>query len=50
MTLVEKIQYLLDNNYTQEGEGLEVKYYSKDRTKKFTIRDLLHSWNSLQIF
>jgi hypothetical protein len=50
MTLIQKMQYLLDNDYSQEGEGLDIKFYSKDRTKRFTIRDLLQRWNSLRIF
>ena len=50
MKLIEKIQYLLDNGYTQEGEGVDAKFYSKDRSRRFSIIDLLRCWNSLQVF
>ena len=50
MTLIQKEQYLLDNSYTLEGEGTNKVYYSKDRSKRFTLKDLLTCWNSMILF
>ena len=50
MSLNQKIEYLTNNGYIQEGEGVDRTYISNDKSKRFTIRDLMLCWHSLQIF
>ena len=50
MTISQKIQYLLDNKYTQENTGSYTFFYSKDRSKRFSVKDITLSWDYLQVF
>lgn len=51
MTLIEKIVYLLNNEYiTSNHKELGRVFISKDGNKRFTNRDLIFSWDSLRVF
>lgn len=51
MKLKDKITYLLDNGYTEEiHPQLGRVFINKSKTKRFTNRDLLLCWDSIEVF
>ena len=51
MTLVQKISYLKENGYIEESHTELIKTFtSKDKNRRFSLRDLIYRWNSLIIF
>jgi len=51
MTLSKKITYLLDNGYVEQHHDKLIKTFtSPNGYIRFSLRDIIYRWDSLQIF
>ena len=51
MTLIDKINYLLSNGYIEQEHSTLIKTFtSPNGYIRFSLRDVIYSWDSLRVF